>query len=97
VISAVARRYGVSRQTVHGWLRRYARAGAVLNLEDRLSRPQGVRIRWPQSLEARVLVLRDAMNCRTNAASGAAGISPPPSRFDAKSALSLNPWTVGLW
>ncbi len=32
VISTVARRYGVSRQTVHAWLRRYARDGAVLNL-----------------------------------------------------------------
>jgi Arc/MetJ family transcription regulator len=41
VISAVARRYGVSRQTVHAWLRRYAREGAVLKLEDRSSRPHG--------------------------------------------------------
>jgi transposase len=41
VISDVARRYGVSRQTVHAWLRRYGRAGAVLNLEDRSSRPHG--------------------------------------------------------
>ena len=39
VISTVARRYGVSRQSVHAWLRRYAREGAVLNLEDRLLRP----------------------------------------------------------
>jgi hypothetical protein len=39
VISVVARRYGVSRQTVHAWLRRYARDGAVLNLEARSSRP----------------------------------------------------------
>lgn len=42
VISDVGRRYGVSRQTVHVWLRRYARDGAVLNLEDRSSRPQWV-------------------------------------------------------
>ncbi|MFN8090159.1 MAG: leucine zipper domain-containing protein, partial [Mycobacterium sp.] len=41
VISTVARRYGVSRQTVHAWLRRYASDGAVLNLEDRSSRPHG--------------------------------------------------------
>ena len=32
VISTVARRYGVSRQTVHAWLRRYARDGAVLKM-----------------------------------------------------------------
>jgi transposase-like protein len=41
VISTVALRYGVLRQTVHAWLRCYARDGAVLNLEDRSSRPDG--------------------------------------------------------
>jgi transposase InsO family protein len=60
VISAVARRYGVSRQTVHAWLRRYAREGAVLNLEDRSSRPHGCPHQMVPALEARVLVLRDA-------------------------------------
>jgi transposase InsO family protein len=60
VISAVARRYGVSRQTVHAWLRRYAREGAVLNLEDRSSRPHGCPHQMAPELEARVLVLRDA-------------------------------------
>jgi transposase InsO family protein len=60
VISAVARRYGVSRQTVHAWLRRYARDGAVLNLEDHSSRPHGCPHQMAPELEARVLVLRDA-------------------------------------
>jgi transposase len=60
VISAVARRYGVSRQTVHAWLRPYAREGAVLNLEDRSSRPHGCAHQMAPELEARVLVLRDA-------------------------------------
>ena len=60
VISAVARRYGVSRQTVHAWLCRYARDGAVLNLEDRSSRPHGCPHQMAPELEARVLVLRDA-------------------------------------
>ena len=60
VISTVARRYGVSRQTVHAWLRRYAREGAVLNLEDRSSRPHGCPHQMAPELEARVLVLRDA-------------------------------------
>jgi transposase InsO family protein len=59
VISAVARRYGVSRQTVHAWLRRCAREGAVLNLEDRSSRPHGCPHQMVPALEARVLVLRD--------------------------------------
>lgn len=60
VISTVARRYGVSRQTVHAWLRRYARDGAVLNLEDRWSRRHGCPHQMAAELEARVLVLRDA-------------------------------------
>src|ERR1700739_2062630 len=60
VISAVASRYGVSRQTVHAWLRRYARDGAVLNLEDRSSRPHGCPHQIAPEVEARVLVLRDA-------------------------------------
>ena len=60
VISVVACRYGVSRQTVHAWLRRYAREGAVLNLEDRSSRPHGCPHQMAPELEARVLVLRDA-------------------------------------
>jgi transposase-like protein len=34
----VARRYGVARQTVHGWLRRYA-AGGLGGLADQSSRP----------------------------------------------------------
>jgi transposase InsO family protein len=60
VISTVACRYGVSRQSVHAWLRRYARDGAVLNLEDRSSRPHGCPHQMAAELEARVLVLRDA-------------------------------------
>src|SRR5882757_4294007 len=59
VINAVARRYGVSRQTVHAWLRRYAREGAVLNLEDRSSRPHRCPHQMAPAVEARVLVLRD--------------------------------------
>jgi transposase InsO family protein len=59
VISTVALRYGVSRQTVHAWLRRYACDGAVLNLEDRSSRPHGCPHQMAPALEARVLVLRD--------------------------------------
>lgn len=60
VISTVARRYGVSRQTVHAWLRRYACDGAVLNLEDRSSRPYGCPHQMAPEVEAQVLVLRDA-------------------------------------
>jgi len=56
VISTVALRYGMSRQTVHEWLRRYARDGAVLNLEDRSSRPYWCPHQMAAELEARVLV-----------------------------------------
>jgi transposase len=38
-VTVVARRYGVSRQTVHRWLRRYAGEGGLANLVDRSSRP----------------------------------------------------------
>jgi transposase-like protein len=38
VISSVARRYGVSRQSVHAWLRRYARDEAVRMASTRLSK-----------------------------------------------------------
>jgi hypothetical protein len=59
VITDVGRRYGVSRQTVYAWLRRYAREGAVLNLEDRSSRPHGCPHQMAPVVEAGVLALRD--------------------------------------
>lgn len=37
-VSDVARRYGVARQTVHGWLRRYGSDG-LRGLADRTSKP----------------------------------------------------------
>ena len=40
----VADRYGVSRQAVHGWLRRYA-AGGLDTLADRSYRPRHCRHR----------------------------------------------------
>ena len=39
-VTDVARRYGVARQTVHGWLRRYASDGGLAGLVDRSSRPE---------------------------------------------------------
>ena len=38
-VTSVARRFGVSRGTVHVWLGRYATTGGVVNLQDRSSRP----------------------------------------------------------
>jgi len=45
-VTDVARRYGVSRQTVHAWLRRYAEDGGVVNLDDGPRGRGRVRTRW---------------------------------------------------
>ena len=58
-VTEVARRFGVSRQTVHAWLRRYAAEGGIGNLADRSSRPRSCPHQMPAAVEARVLVLRD--------------------------------------
>jgi putative transposase len=56
--SLTARHFGVSRSTLHLWLRRYQEAG-VRGLEDRSRRPRRVRRpTWSAELEARVLALR---------------------------------------
>ena len=57
-VTEVARRYGVARQTVHEWLRRYAREGGIANLADRSSRPVSCPHQMPAVIEARVLALR---------------------------------------
>ncbi|CAM4216454.1 Transposase [Mycobacterium basiliense] len=94
VISAVARRYGVSRQTVHTWLRRYARDGAVLNLKDRSSRPHGCPHQMAAAVEARVLVLRDAHPrwgpTRIVYELGREGVAPVPGRSSVYRALVRN-------
>ena len=56
----VARRYGVVRQTVHGWLRRYACDGGLGGLADRSSRPAGCPHQMPAVVEARVVAMRRA-------------------------------------
>jgi transposase InsO family protein len=53
----VARRYGVSRQSVHAWLRRYANDG-VMALVDRSSRPDGCPHQMAPVLEAMVVGMR---------------------------------------
>ena len=53
----VAERYGVSRQTVHGWLRRYA-TGGLDALADRSHRPDTCPHQMPADLEARICELR---------------------------------------
>jgi transposase InsO family protein len=58
-ISEVARRYGVTRQTVHRWLRLYARQG-VGGLAENTSRPASCPHQMPPEIEARVVEMRRA-------------------------------------
>ena len=55
----VARRNGVVRQTVHDWLRRYARDG-LAGLVDGSPKPQSCPHQMPPQVEARILELRRA-------------------------------------
>jgi transposase InsO family protein len=59
-VTAVARRYGVARQTVHHWLRRYADGNGLGGLADRSSRPMSCPHQMPAKVEARVVALRVA-------------------------------------
>jgi transposase InsO family protein len=56
-VTEVADRYGVSRQSVHAWLRRY-RAGGLAGLEDRSHRPRSCPHQTPVQVEAQVCELR---------------------------------------
>ena len=56
-VTDVARRYGVSRQTVHNWLRRYANKGFSA-LVDKPSRPESCPHQMSAEVEARVVTMR---------------------------------------
>ena len=58
-VTDVARRYGVARQTVHEWLRRYARSG-LAGLIDQSCRPASCPHQMPAVAEARIVELRRA-------------------------------------
>ena len=55
----VARRYGVARQTVHEWMRRYATFGFA-GLFDRSCRPATCPHQMRPEVEARIVALRRA-------------------------------------
>jgi transposase InsO family protein len=57
-VTVVAQRYGVARQTVHEWLRRYANEGALAGLADRSPRPDSCPHQMPAPVEARVVAVR---------------------------------------
>jgi len=56
-VTDVARRHGVARQTVHGWLRRYAAAG-LAGLADQSSKPLSCPHQMAPPVEARIVELR---------------------------------------
>jgi transposase InsO family protein len=56
-ITQVALRYGVTRQTVHRWLRRYAALG-LAGLADQPSRPATCPHQMPAEIEARIITMR---------------------------------------
>jgi hypothetical protein len=55
----VAKRYGVCRQTVHTWLKRYANEGFSA-LVDKCSKPGSCPHQMPAVVEARVVEMRRA-------------------------------------
>lgn len=58
-VTDVARRFGVARQTVHDWLRRYAVEG-LRGLADRSSRPLSCPHQMDPAVEARIVEMRRA-------------------------------------
>ncbi|MBW3578964.1 MAG: helix-turn-helix domain-containing protein [Actinobacteria bacterium] len=56
-VTEVACRYGVSRQTVHRWLRAYAKAG-LAGLVDQSSKPGSCPHQMPPELEAQIVAMR---------------------------------------
>ena len=58
-VTEVARRYGITRQTLHRWLRRYASDG-LSGLVDRASTPRSCPHQMDPQVEAQVVALRRA-------------------------------------
>ncbi len=56
-VTQVALRYGVTRQTVHRWLRRYGALG-LAGLSDTTSRPASCPHQMPPEIEARIITMR---------------------------------------
>ena len=93
-VTEVARRFKVSRQSVHSWLTRYAADGGLGGLGDRSSRPHGCPHQMSPATEARIVEIR-----RAHPAWGADriryqlqqdGIMPVPGRTSIYRALVRN-------
>lgn len=87
----VARRFGVARQTVHEWLRRYGSDGGLGGLADRTSKPGSCPHQMPALVEATVVAMRRAHPAwgpsRIVWQLGRDGVSPMPSRSGVYRAL----------
>jgi len=59
-VTDVARRNGVSRQTLHTWLRRYAEGGMAA-LADKSSKPESCPHQMAPLIEAKVVELRPSV------------------------------------
>ena len=59
-VTEVARRFKVSRQSVHSWLTRYAADGGLGGLGDRSSRPRRCPHQMPAVVEAKIVEIRRA-------------------------------------
>jgi transposase InsO family protein len=88
----VARRNGVTRQTVHEWLRRYAGEGGLGGLADRSSRPASCPHQMSPEVEARVVAMRRAHPGwgpdRIRWQLGRDGVDPLPGRSSVYRALT---------
>src|SRR5215813_2407205 len=83
-VTEVAARFGVSRQSVHSWIRRY-RGGGLGGLADRPRRPGSCPHQIPVEVEAAVCELRREHPrwgpLRLAHELAKAGVTPPPSRM----------------
>ena len=93
-VTVVARRFGVSRQTVHRWLARYAGEGGLADLVDRSSRPGSCPHQMPAPVEVRVIALRwehrDWGPDRIRHQLAREGVMPVPGRSSVYRALVRN-------
>src|SRR5215207_4295488 len=89
----VADRYGVSRQAVHAWLRRYTNGGLDA-LADRSHRPRHCPHQMPATVEARLCELRRCHphwgQRRLAHELARVGIDPPPGLTSIYRALVRN-------
>jgi transposase-like protein len=76
-VTEVAARHGVTRQTVHRWLRWYA-SGGIAALADSSCRPASCPHQMPPAVEARIVALRTEHQLQLQLHSRRLGRGPSP-------------------